>query len=99
MSRVLDANGDAFLIQSPGALLDWTLDWSSVLMPGEALSSSLWFVDNDVITLSLPSHTPNAATVWITGGVDGGSYRLTNRTSSNAGRTDDRTIAVLIRQQ
>jgi len=46
-----------------------------------------------------PTNTTTTATVWLTGGTLGTAYQVTNHVTTNAGRQDDRTITVTIRDR
>lgn len=85
-------------IKDPDATLDYQIDWSSWLATGETISSSAWIVPDGLTEVS-DSNTTTTATIWLSGGTDGESYRITNRVTTTAGRTDDRTITLLIRQR
>jgi hypothetical protein len=79
------------------SLLDYQIDWSRWL-DGDTISSSTWTANGDIEIVS-SSNTATATTVWLTGGVVGKNYRLTNHIITAAGRAEDRTITVKVRQR
>lgn len=74
------------------AVLDYTVDWSAWL-DGDTISTSTWEAD-DGITIDSDTNTATTATVWLSGGTLGATYRITNHIVTAAGREDDRTITV-----
>jgi len=84
--------------KDPDAILDYSNDWSSWLVTGDTIASSQWLpasgitIDNDSLTTTL-------TTVWLSGGTTGSRYSLTNRITTAQGRTDDRTIVIVVRQR
>ena len=98
-------------IKDPNAKLDYSISWSAWLASGETISTSTWTATTG-ITISAtpaPSNTSTTTTVWLEGGVVNGgeelgvsrgvsqrAYRITNRITTSAGRTDDRSIFVAV---
>jgi len=91
---------DAFE-KDPQAILDYTIDWSSWMAPGDSIAQSDWAADSADITLGLNISDDTTATVWVSGGTARRSYRLTNHivTSSIPPREDDRSIILRIRDR
>ena len=85
-------------IKDPNAVLDYQWDWSSWLPSDDAIASATITADAG-LTVNSSSNTESTATAWLSGGADGQSYRVTCRIVTADGRTDDRTITILIRQQ
>lgn len=82
--------------QPAGSSLDYTLDWSSALAPGDSISESAWAADTG-ISVGDHSAAPRSATVWLSGGVAGRSYGVTNSIRTVAGRRDAKQFRVFIR--
>jgi hypothetical protein len=83
--------------KDPDARLDYMVDWTSWL--GEdTIANSEWVVP-DGITYEADTFTSTTATVWLSGGSLGSSYDVVNRITTVAGRIDDRTITIKIRQK
>jgi len=79
------------------SLLDYQIDWTRWL-DGDTISASTWTANGD-IEIVRNSNTATATTVWLTGGVVGTNYRLTNHIITAAGRAEDRTITVKVRER
>lgn len=82
----------------PSAVLDYSVDWSAWLASGETISASTWVVSSG-LTLASQSNTTTVATAWISGGTAPTDYRITNRITTSAGRTDDRSITIWCRER
>ena len=85
--------------KDPDAQLDYVINWSSWLN-GDAIASSIWIVPSG-LTLVDSSFTNENATIWLSGGVIGQRYRVTNRitTTTSPARIDDRSIIIFIRDK
>ncbi len=77
--------------------LDYIIDWSDWLAVGETISTSVWVAETGV-TDSDDSNTTTTATVFIAGGEETFSYKLTNTitTSNSVARTGVREIQLSI---
>lgn len=88
-------------VKDPNAKLDYGIDWSSWLRPGDGISASTWTVggpDGSLTTYD-PAFTGTQTTVWLQGGTEDGTYLVTNHITTSAGREDDRTIEVRMEQR
>ena len=83
-------------IKDPDAVLDYVVDWSTWL-GDDAIATSTWTVPAG-ITKDSSSNTTTTATVWLSGGTTGAEYTLINRIVTAGGRTDDRSIAIMVMQ-
>lgn len=81
-------------LKDPDATLDYAVDWSAWLA-GDTLSASEWIVPED-LTQDGETHTDTVATVVLSGGEAGRTYRITNRITTAGGRVTDETIYVLV---
>lgn len=81
-------------LHDPAAKLDYAVDWTGWLREGETITASTWNAP-DGLTTSLPGHADGIATIWVTGGTIGTSYRLTNHITTSEGREDERSITVV----
>jgi hypothetical protein len=86
------------LNKDPDAFLDYGIDWTDWLEDGDTIAASTWVVSAGV-TSSSPSFTDTTTTVWIAGGTVGETYALTNRVTTAAGRIDDRTLTIRVKQR
>lgn len=84
-------------LKDPNAVLDFGLNWKRDgdpwLADGEEIVTSEWIVPAG-ITMDSESHTATVAIIWLSGGVLGEIYTLTNRITTNQGRTDERDLQV-----
>lgn len=85
--------------KDPRAVLDYLFDWSGWLAPAETITASTMTVDPAGLTVQSASFTATTATVWLTGGTLGARHAVTNHVTTSAGRQDDRTIQVTIRDR
>jgi hypothetical protein len=88
------------------ARLPYGLDWSAEgwLPAGETIVDSTWEITHpsEAPELRIEGSTFDATvcTVWLSGGVRGKRYRVTNKiTTSPGGLEDRRSFAVLINQE
>ena len=81
--------------KDPDATLDYQFDWSDWLPSGDTISSSSLIIPNG-LTLESESNTTNQVTAWLSGGVAGTDYTITNRIVTVAGRTDDRSAVIKV---
>lgn len=84
--------------KDPDAVLDYTVDWSAWLTTGDTITASSWTVEAG-LTKDTDANTDSAATVWLSGGTAGSDYQCTNEIETADGRTDDRTITILVRER
>lgn len=80
------------------AVLDYRLDWSQWLPGGDTITTSTWTATPNTITVDDTLHTPTTATVWLSGGTTGVRYQVTNHITTAAGREDDRTLRITIKE-
>ena len=85
-------------LKDPDATLDFGFDWSDWLARGETITDSQWGVDTG-INLELSENTTKATKVWLSGGTVGETYEAVNRVTTSAGRIDDRTLSVRVRER
>lgn len=83
-------------VKDPGAKLDYTFDWSQYLADGETIQSQTVTVPNG-LTESLVSANDTAVTVWVEGGTADTDYDVVCQVTTSAGRIDERTIIIQVR--
>lgn len=86
-------------IKDPNAVLDYESDWTVWLATSETITTSTWPVVPTGITKDSDSNTTTTATIWLSGGTAGEDYRCTNRIVTNQGRTNERSILIMVRDQ
>lgn len=89
---------DTTFTKDPDAVLDYTRSWADWLADGETISTSTWIAESG-ITIDSDTNDTTTATVWLSGGTAGEDYELTNRITTSASRTDDRTFRIQCRQR
>ncbi|AZG48854.1 phage fiber-tail adaptor protein [Gordonia insulae] len=87
--------------KDPNAKLDYGINWSDWLRPGDTITASTWTVTGPDAALvnSDPGFTTTEATVWLAGGTLGKTYDAVNHITTAQGREDDRTLKVRIEQR
>ncbi len=84
--------------KDPDEILDFTIDWSDWLPSGDTISTSAWNVPAGITEVSKSSDTTK---VWIflSGGIDGDEYKLTNTITTAGSRTAQRTIQIKVAER
>ena len=83
--------------KDPNAVLDYSTDWTRWLA-GDQIAASEWIVPSG-LTKMADSKTATSATVWLSGGTAGQSYTVTNRITTAAGRTEDRSFTIRVEER
>ena len=85
--------------KDPDARLDYGFDWSKWLK-ADTISASSWFVPVGIDEATpAPSFTATDTTIWIDGGTVGQSYDLINSIQTAAGRLEDRTLRLTVKER
>lgn len=84
-------------IKDPDSRLDYEVDWTAWL-GDDTITTAVWTVPDGLVKES-DSHTDTAATIWLSGGTVNDTYAVTCEITTTAGRTDDRTIRLTIRDR
>ena len=89
-----------FVIKDPAAKLDYYIDWTNWLTGTDSLTTSTWTCTDTTITISTATGiSSNTTTVWVSGGVDGEVYDVTNHIVTAGSRIDERSIQFTIMQR
>jgi hypothetical protein len=80
--------------KDPASNLDYSLDWSEWLAEDETIITSTWVASSEDITLADESNTDTLTTVWVSDGVAGVDYVLTNEITTSDDRVDARSITI-----
>lgn len=93
-------------VQDPEAILDYTLDWSKMLVSGDSIVNAVFTPDSgmSVLTSNITASTVNnstdqAATAWLLGGIAGQTYNVTCHITTEGGRQDDRTFQIVVKEK
>lgn len=84
--------------KDPDATLDYAFDWSSWLAAGETITTPTVTAETG-LTLDSSSEAAGIVTAWVSGGTAGNNYTLACRITTSAGRTDERTMRLIVRQR
>ncbi len=90
--------GQVAYVKDPQAVLDYTVDWTDWLVAADVISSHTVTVPSG-ITKDSSSDTDTAVTAWISGGTADTSYDVVYHVTTTAGRQDDRTVTLHVRQR
>jgi hypothetical protein len=83
---------------SPSAVLDYGFDWSHWLNAGETIVNSVWVVDIG-LTANNPQNVAGVTSTFISGGVIGNVYKVSNTITTSASRVDTRTFSLSCKQR
>lgn len=88
-------------IKDPDAKLDFGIDWSDWLAGGETIIASVWAVPPGITQSSspAPSNTPTTTTIWLEGGTAKETYVVVNRITTSAGRIDERSLYIQVKNR
>lgn len=84
--------------KDPAAVLDYEVDWSTWL-GDDTIATSTWTVTDGDVTLGGEASTTTTAKVWVSAGTLGSRSKVTNQIVTTAGRTDERTITINVRDR
>jgi len=87
-------------VKDPQATLDYSFDWAPWLGIDTIVSSN-WAVSNSGLSIvpASESFDDTTTTLFLTGGAVGETYEITNTITTNASRTDERTIQIKVRDR
>lgn len=84
--------------KDPTAALDYGLDWAAWL-DGDTISTSTWTQVPAALTFGARTHDTTSTTVWLSGGTHGQTVKVRNLIVTAAGRTDERTLVIEVRDR
>lgn len=82
--------------KDPDEVLDYDIDWTDRLA-GDTIVTSAWTSDSVNITINSDIASAAATKVWLSAGVLGEQYVLTNRITTADGRTMDQSVKLRIK--
>lgn len=85
--------------KDPAANKDYGLDWSAMLTTGETIVAATWTADSVDLLVGTAAVTGSVSAVWLSGGVDGVTYKVTNRITTSRGLIDERTVSIKVKGQ
>ena len=87
------------ITKDPDAVLDYIFDWEDWIDDVSDTLADHTMVPESGITVDSSSIVSKTVVAWVSGGTVGTTYRLTCRIVTAAGRTDDRSIFLKIRER
>ena len=88
------AKADPDYLKDAGSIEPFTLNWVSELK-ADTISTSAWTLPDGLVNVS-DSNTNSEATIKVSGGTDGYTYRLVNSIVTAGGYTYEKTIVVKV---
>jgi len=96
--------------KDPDAVLDYRFVWSDwldddtisdhTITPTSGITVDSSEVNSEAVTIDGTERAANTVvTVWLSGGTAGSDYDVTCQIETADGRTDDRTITILVRER
>jgi hypothetical protein len=96
-------------IKDPADVLDYLIDWQAGAKPflseDEVITTSSWtayddkWAATDDLVIDSDSHTDTTATGWVSGGLAGQKYYITNHVVTDQGREKDLSIKIDCKEQ
>lgn len=84
--------------KSSAATLDYTQNWSNWLASGDTIATSSWSSETG-ITIDSHTNDTTTATVVVSGGTNGKTYKLTNTITTSNGLDESMSWFVKIQDQ
>ena len=85
-------------VKDPGAVLDYSIEWSKWLADDQ-IQTSTWSVSDAAVGAANHSTTATRTSVWLSGGVAGQVCTVTNRITTSGGRTDQRSFVLQVQDR
>ena len=86
-------------IKDPDEILDYKIDWSQWLETDTIANSQYFVYPTGSLIIDSDSYTSDQTIIWLSGGTLNRTYQVTNRITTNGGRTADRTISMEIKSR
>ena len=91
--------------KDPNAKLDYGIDWTDWLKQRngstDQIVASTWTISgpDTALTQTDSSFSTTQTGVWLAAGTNGSTYAVTNHVTTAAGREDDRTLTIAVKQR
>lgn len=86
-------------VKDPDATLDYKFDWTAWLEDSEVITGFDTEKTGDVVIEDESTSDDTSVTVWVSGGTVGQATTVTARIQTNQGRTDDRSLVLVIQER
>lgn len=85
--------------KDPDEVDDRTILWRRRMATSDFIKTSEWtpLDEGYEVVVESDQFDTNTTTVWLSGGLDGSTYRFLNRITTNDGRTLDETAKISVR--
>lgn len=87
----------ASYMKDPEATLEWSFDWSPWLDDTETITA--YVLTPNGLTVVSDSETDGVVTAWLSGGTADTSYRVECKITTSAGRIDERSLTIRVRER
>jgi hypothetical protein len=90
------------MTKDPGARIDAGVDWGAFYLDGQTIVASSWSiepVEAAGVAVLAASFDLLRTAATLSGGVEGASYRATNRVTLSDGQIDERSFQIRVEQQ
>lgn len=85
------------LKKDPDATLDFALDWSRWLLPGDSIATATWTIPTGITQATpAPSILASKTIIWLSGGTLSQVYTLRCRIVTAQDRVDERSLVIRI---
>ena len=92
----------SYYLKDPHSRVDYAIDWSAYLAPGQTLALSEWAVEPAEaggVAVDATSFSATASAATLSGGVAGHVYSVANRVTMSDGRSDERSLTLRAEQR
>jgi len=87
-------------LKDEDSIIDYGCDWADWLQAGEIITGSSWSTTpSSGITKGAEDFTTTATSIFLSDGNEGVVYRLSNRITTNQGRTEDRSMVITVAEK
>lgn len=95
----LDDKGRWVIEKDPNALLDYHFDWGAWLTDVADAIDTYAFTVNNGAAVTAATRNGGIVTVWVSGGDIGTTVQVTSHITTTAGREDERSCFLKIKEQ
>lgn len=87
-------------VKDPDAVLDYSLNWSEWVPAGDEIVNASATASPSGLTVdSCDVDEGDITTVWLSGGEAGTTYTVVVHVTTDAGREDDRSIQIVVKER
>lgn len=85
--------------KDPSDIIDHGIDWTEHLPADDTIATVAWSVEPAGLTPGAQALVGNVASVWLSGGTAGTTYRVTCRVTTTGGRQMDRSALIFVTER